>query len=211
MGYKGDDSIDSEHGIVYILNFNHIVVTPRYSALGSSVFHTSSELTSSQGYYDSFLNQQIIGLPTTTGNSTGTVNEQLYNEFGNHLKTYKTIFTKKTFNTMSNNLGNTNYLGSTGITDNNSWSLWKLCQANLFCESDLFGHNSLSSSGWEDSNSRGIFPAFLYDAKLACFDWAPYWTRNIASSKTAIRVNSGTFDTISFNTKHIVRPYFVLA
>ena len=188
------------------LNFNHIVCTPKTN-LGVSYFNTENN---GNGYYGSYMNQSVIGLPTTTGNIAGTINEQLYAEFGGHLITYKQKLSNNVDSTtLNNNLAgwynrsnNQNLLGS--VTD----SVTAQVQSLLFSSNEIIG-SSIENASFIYATT-GIFPAFIYHQGLVSDDF-DFWLRDIPSYLRGYEIFRENF----INTRELsksggVRPYFIL-
>ena len=91
-------------------------------------------------------------------------------------------------------------------------------KANLLSETEVCGHMSCSSSGYESSSANyGQLPLFrLNPEKIFCLytsnSHANYWLRNVASSNKFCFVSSyGQLDYLPSDNEHIaVRPRFVI-
>jgi len=191
------------HGSVTRIWKNHIVCMP-FRTFGNSRMADSNS-SGYFAYYDSYMNQQVIGLPTTTGNISGTINEQLYAEFGNHLMTYyqhlPIEYTDET--TQTKRIKND----------------WRFVQAIIPSEIEVLGSHVLSPTGYNalgtGSNNR-TFPAFIYN-NLNISNGDSYWFRDrINNDRTSYshipyydyrgysEANDGKSNAIA------CRPYFLL-
>ena len=198
---------DYEKGLVYQMKTNHIVCCP-YTHFGHSKMYLNANDTNN-GYYNSVLHQQVIGLPSYTGNISGTINEQLYAEFGSHLKTVNESFPDKVDTTIVNRrvkFGNSDTLGATVRTSGNDY---KLIQAVLMSEIETIGSIVFSSSGWDTGCAKTRFPAFFYSKSLLeNSSW--YWLKDISSATTFVTNGTSGIGSTSMNTLTPVRPRFIL-
>jgi len=124
--------VDIDHGIYYTIprDLCHITVCP-YFNFGEAKMNDTD--TTVGGYWGSKMNQEILGLPTTTGDIGGTINQQLYAEFGNHLIAWKDRFTTDMNPDLPNRIADNNDLGAT------SGFSWKLHQTKLLSEIEVYG------------------------------------------------------------------------
>jgi len=135
------------------------------------------------------MNTQVLGYPTNHADPNGTINEQLYNEFGNHLLTYKErLSTNVNSSNTNNSLGGRSQEssaeneGNLGSTINNAIHE---VQSMLFSENEIFGFNIFSSSGFDRGDCIYHLPAFLYHQSLIHIRDS-YFLRNIPSYKRII-------------------------
>jgi len=208
---------EPEKGIYNSLNKNHIVLLPfglnNYHAhFGTSKFNQavpsgSTDPVNLGAYERSLINRSILGPAVTTGSTSGTINQQLYSEFGNHLITYD----KRISNTL-----NENYASSPmHLIDQGSFSIGGssasadvMLQSCLLSEVELYNSMKIASS-LEDERDSARFPAFLYNP--AIIGWDDFWLRDIASKNTACAWQfKGCATHFSSTQVAIVRPYFLL-
>ena len=191
----------------YYINYNHVAVCP-VGHFGAS-YMNENDITSG-GYYNSYMNQSIIGLPTTTGNIAGTINEQLYAEFGSHLKTTQEYLSKSISTTITNRKGDDTDLGGSAS------SQWYTTQAVLMSESEVFGTTIFNSSGHDIGSAKRHLPTFYYDSKAMNRRDNSFWLRDIASKICfclSHKEGNATYNRASnvSNTIGHIRPRFVLA
>lgn len=148
-----------------------------------------------------------IGAVVTAGSTetTATINQQLYAEFGSHLKTTRESLSKIIDSTGYNRLGN-----NTGCSQALTWTN---CQAVLMSEIEVYGSIVFSSSGYDTGNANKQLPLFVNSKQAINNRSAWYWLKDIASNSTfcycsnygsaGIRIASGAND--------YVRPRFVIA
>jgi len=194
------DTQDLNHGIVYKIDFNHIVVCPR-TIFGEAIYNPSDNDNTS--YFQSHLNNDILGAVTTTGNIGGTINEQLYAEFDNHLKAFKKFHIQSLDKTIYNPRTGSNVVGK--------YTQRTLVQSILFSEVELYGHTSFSLYGRETSSDRGIFPAFIHNPSVAANNYY-YYTRDTGTLTQCVNSDKACGVTLgAIGDKSGIRPYFVLA
>jgi len=160
-----------------VLSFNHLVCGSERWFGGGNM---NSTRTTVGGYYNSNLNQTIIGQVTSTGNTSGTINEQLYAEFGNHLKSYNTFLSSR-INENNPNKNNSVLGASDQWTDT-------FVQAMLFSETEIYGTTIFSSSGFDCGCEKIQLPAFRNSPDLVNRR-AGYWLRDVQTKETFCLVN----------------------
>jgi len=185
--------------------FNHISVCA-WSQFGSSMMNTTAD--ASTGYWNSLLNQQIIGLPTTTGDIAGTINQQLYAEFGNHLKTVSNFFSEN-FNNSVNNRKNVNS-GNAEMGAMTGWTQ-RECQAILMNEIEVVGSIVWNSSGYDIGNPAMQYPALMYNREEFRRLHFTYWLRDNVGKKRFSNIGLAEVAHSDANTILSVRPRFILA
>jgi len=203
-GFLGNgETLDIEHGITYQVDYNHIVVCP-LTHFGASKMNDAK--STEGGYYNSLMNQQILGLPTTTGNTAGTINEQLYYEFGNHLKTFKETQSSQTISSLPNKEGDANDLGAA------SNYAWHLIQSTLMSEVEVYGSVVWSSSGYDTGSAKTQFPAFRYNVEDLTARRNSYWLKDVVSgTRFSFSFGYGPAGIDHANNIRFIRPRFVLA
>jgi len=185
------------------ITYNHINCLA-YSEFGKAYMNTTD--TTVGGYYGSKMNQEIIGSVTNTGSISGTINEQLYAEFGSHLKTVRETLSS----TMDASFDNRVHL-ELGCARGR---VWTETQAGLLSEIELYGTFIYSGSGEEAGIANIQFPVFKYNTNLVNNNHKSYWLRDIATqTKFSAFGNAG--NVISYpasNSSEVyIRPKFILA
>ena len=191
------------------MDYNHLVMVPGKGETGSFHFgrkRMNSTNTTVGGYVASEMHTATLGDVVSTGSTAAgaTINQQLYAEFGSHLKTTREL--------LSNSMGAslTNRFGSAGGASNN-WG-WYSCQACLMSEVEVYGSTVWSSSGYDTGTGCVQLPLFAFSKKAVNNRSAYYWLKDVASSAYFCRVSTnGSADgSNASNTYAYVRPRFVL-
>ena len=192
------------------INFNHLVMVPGQGFSGVQHFGRSRMNptdTTSGGYVSSEMYTITIGAIATEGLTeiTATINQQLYAEFGTHLKTTREILSN------SINASGTNRFGKyTGCT--NGWS-WYDCQAVLMSEVEVYGSTVWSSSGYDTGNANMQLPLFANNTSALNDRTSYYWLKDVASAdRFCLSSDSGLSDCNGASGANgCVRPRFVIA
>lgn len=191
------------------MDYNHLVMVPGKGETGSFHFgrkRMNSTNTTTGGYVASEMHTATLGAVVSTGSTAAgaTINQQLYAEFGSHLKTTRELLT----NAMGASLNNR--FGSAGGASS-GWG-WVSCQAVLMSEVEVYGSTVWSSSGYDTGNACKQLPLFTFSKKAINNRSSWYWLKDIASSARFCGV--GSFgDALYFDasgTNLYVRPRFVL-
>lgn len=202
---NGDDNKDVSN-----VNYHHAVMTPGQGLSGSFHFgrhRMNATNTTEGGYVGSEMNKSIIGAVATSGSteSGATINQQLYAEFGSHLKT-----TRELLSTSVNATGYNRYGSNTGCSNN--WA-WTSVQAVLMSEVEVYGSTVWSSSGYDTGNASRQFELFAQSKTAINNRSSWYWLKDVASST----IFCGSFDygsaryNVASDIWGCVRPRFVLA
>lgn len=161
------------------MDYNHLVMVPGKGETGSFHFgrkRMNSTNTTVGGYVASEMYTATLGEVVNAGSiaSGATINQQLYAEFGSHLKTTREL--------LSNSIGAslTNRFGSAGGASNN-WG-WYSCQACLMSEVEVYGSTVWSSSGFDTGTGCVQLPLFAFSKKVVNNRSAYYWLKDVASS-----------------------------
>ena len=191
------------------MDYNHLVMIPGKGESGSFHFgrkRMNSTNTTAGGYVASEMYTATLGAVVSAGStaSGATINQQLYAEFGSHLKTTRELLT------ISMGASLTNRFGSAGGASNN-WG-WFNCQACLMSEVEVYGSIVWSSSGFDTGTACKQLPLFTFSKKAVNNRSAYYWLKDVASSANFCHVSdigsarsSGASD-----ANYYVRPRFVL-
>lgn len=189
---------------------NHLVMVPGKGFGGTQHFGKSRmnpANTTYDGYKASEMNTKVLGAIVTAGSTAAdaTINQQLYAEFGTHLKKTRELVTNKINANGINRYGNNNGC-SNGFE-------WIDAQAILMSEVELYGSIVWSSSGWDTGNANHQFELFANSKSAINNRSAWYWLKDVASASEFCdcsnhgRANSsGASDALNY-----VRPRFVIA
>lgn len=199
--YKGDQGSG--------INYHHLVMVPGQGFGGTQHFGRSrmnATNTTAGGYVGSEMNATTIGAVASSGSTaaTASINQQLYAEFGTHLKTIRAL--------LSNGI-NTSGVNRYGTADGcaNNWA-WTSVQAVLLSEIECYGSIVWSSSGYDTGEANKQLPLFAYSESARNNRSAYYWLKDVAS---AVRFcgssNGGYSGTGNAGFANVyVRPRFVI-
>ncbi len=199
--YKGDQGSG--------IDYHHLVMVPGQGFGGTQHFGRSrmnATNTTAGGYFGSEMNATTIGAVTSSGSTAAaaSINQQLYAEFGTHLKTIRAL--------LSNSI-NASGINRYGTADgcSNNWA-WTSVQAVLLSEVECYGSIVWSSSGYDTGEANKQLPLFAYSESARNNRSAYYWLKDIAS---AVRFcfsyyggASGLYNASLAN--YYVRPRFVI-
>ena len=191
------------------INYHHLVMVPGQGFGGTQHFGRSrmnATNTTAGGYVGSEMNTTTIGDVTSSGSTAAdaTINQQLYAEFGAHLKTIRAL--------LSNSI-NTSGVNRFGTADGcaNNWA-WTSVQAVLLSEIECYGSIVWSSSGYDTGEANKQLPLFAYSESARNNRNAYYWLKDVASAvRFCCSYTSG--DSIYYsasNANIYVRPRFVI-
>lgn len=189
---------------------NHLVMVPGKGFSGTQHFGRSRmnpTSTTVGGYKASEMNTTVLGAIATAGSTAAdaTINQQLYAEFGTHLK--------KTRELVSNGI-NTNGVSRYGISNgcSNGWD-WINAQAILMSEVELYGSLVWSSSGYDTGNANHQFELFANSKSAINNRSAWYWLKDVASaSEFCYCYSGGRSGCVGAGyASGYVRPRFVIA
>jgi len=191
-----------------VVDFPHLVMIPGQGADGSFHFGrhamNDSHITTG-GYVGSKMHTDVLGAVVSSGSATGTINQQLYNIFGAHLKTTRELLTN------SINASGYNRLGTNSGCSNN-WE-WASCQACLMSEVEVYGSAIWASSGYDTGAAKRQFELFAMDEKTINNRISYYWLKDIVSASRFANVNGNGLAGYNGagNANDYVRPRFVIA
>ena len=172
---------------------------------GSSRMNATN--TTEGGYKASEMNTLVLGEVTSTGSTAAdaTINQQLYAEFGSHLKTTRELVSNEVNATGYNRFGS-----ATGCAS--SWA-WISAQAVLMSEVEVYGTTVWNSSGYDTGNANAQLPLFAFSKQAQNNHSAYWWLKNIASATFfCVAGVSGYANSGRANYAHIhVRPRFIIA
>ena len=192
------------------VDYHHAVMVAGQAFGGKQHFgHSRMNATNTTegGYKASEMNTLVLGEVTSTGSTAAdaTINQQLYAEFGSHLKTTRELVSNAVNATGYNRFGS-----ATGCASN--WA-WISAQAILMSEIEVYGSTIWCSSGFDTGNANVQLPLFAF-SKQAQSNRSAYWSlKDIASASYYCFVDQdGSADCNSANlAENYVRPRFIIA
>ena len=199
--YKGDQGSG--------INYHHLVMVPGQGFGGTQHFGRScmnAANTTVGGYVGSEMNTTTIGAVASSGSTAAdaTINQQLYAEFGAHLKTIRAL--------LSNSI-NTSGVNRYGTADgcSNNWA-WTSVQAVLLSEIEYYGSIVWSSSGYDTGEANKQLPLFAYSESARNNHSAFYWLKDVASAvRFCISSSGGGSSLVDASSANIyVRPRFII-
>ncbi len=192
------------------ITYHHLVMVPGQGFGGTQHFGRSRMNPTNDttgGYTASEMHTTTLGAVAAAGSTAAdaTVNQQLYAEFGSHLKTTRELLSNAMDSARTNRLGQ-----SSGATS--GWA-WANCQAVLMSEIEVYGSIVFSSSGQDTGNACRQLPLFAHNKEAQNNRSAYYWLKDVASAAYFCRCNSsGAADSDdASNANYYVRPRFILA
>ena len=192
------------------VNYHHAVMVAGQGFGGTQHFGRSrmnATDTTEGGYKASEMNTLVLGEVTSTGSTAAdaTINQQLYAEFGSHLKTTKELVTNSINATGYNRFGS-----ATGCASN--WE-WISAQAVLMSEVEVYGTTVWSSSGYDTGNANVQLPLFAFSKQARNNYSAYWWLKDTANaSRFCIVDDNGYADNgNASDADDYVRPRFIVA
>lgn len=190
--------------------YHHLVMVPGQGFGGTQHFGRSRmnpTNTTVGGYKGSEMNTTVIGEAVSAGSTaTGaTVNQQLYAEFGSHLKTTRELVSSAI------NASGYNRFGTSGGCSN-SWE-WISAQAILLSEVELYGSIVWSSSAYDTGTANHQFELFRHSKQAVNNRTAWYWLKDVASASDFCGCHGSGFARYfsASSAGGSVRPRFVIA
>lgn len=198
--YRGDNGI----------NYHHLIMVPGKGFGGTQYFghaRMNAGSTAVGGYKGSEMFTDTIGEVATSGSTatTASINQQLYAEFGSHLKT-----TRELVSNGMNASGYNRFGTATGCAS--SWE-WTSVQAVLMSEIEVYGTTVWSSSGYDTGSACRQLALFQHSELARNNRSSYYWLKDIASAtRFCVAHNPGYADCIGANfAQFCVRPRFIIA
>lgn len=192
------------------ISYEHLVMVPGNGFGGTQHFGRSRmnpTNTTVGGYVGSEMHTTTIGEVVSSGSTvtTATINQQLYAEFGSHLKTTREL--------LSNSLNSTGYnrFGEAGGCSNN-WGYYD-CQAVLMSEIEVYGSIVWSSSGYDTGTAKMQLPLFANNRQAMNNRSSWYWLKDVASASDFCSCDNyglASYSSAGF-AYSCVRPRFVIA
>ena len=192
------------------VNYHHAIMVPGQGFGGTQHFGRSrmnATNTTEGGYKASEMNKLVLGEVVSAGStaSDATINQQLYAEFGAHLKT-----TRELVSNTINATGYNRFGSATGCASN--WE-WINAQAILMSEVEVCGATVWSSSGFNTGNANRQLPLFAFSKQAQNNRTSSYWLKDVASGVYFCRTSSNgdaNYDPVSY-AGNCVRPRFIIA
>ena len=192
------------------VNYHHAVMVAGQGLGGIQHFGRSrmnATDTTKGGYKASEMNTLVLGEVTSTGSTAAnaTINQQLYAEFGSHLKT-----TRERVSNAINATGYNRYGSATGCASDSEWIN---AQAILMSEIEVYGSITWSSSGYDTGNANVQLPLFAFSKQAQNNHSAYWWLKDIASAASFCAVyTDGNAGSGGAGIAHyFVRPRFIIA
>lgn len=189
---------------------NHLVMVPGQGFGGTQHFGRSRmnpTNTTVGGYKGSEMNTTVIGDVATAGSTAdgATINQQLYAEFGSHLKTTRELVSN------SINASGYNRFGISGGCSN-GWE-WGSYQAILMSEIEIYGSIVWSSSAYDTGTANHQFELFRHSKSAINNRSAWYCLKDVASASNFCLCNGygNAHYSGASNADGYVRPRFVIA
>jgi len=201
----GLDTLMKNYGVSY----HQAVMTAGQGFGGTQHFGRKrmyASLPFTLGYVGSEMNTDTLGSVASSGStaSGATINQQLYAEFGSHLKT-----TSELLSTANDSTGVGRFGTASGCATN--WA-WTSVQAVLMSEIEVYGSVVWGASGYDIGTAKEQFPLFAFSKEAMNNGSAYYWLKDIASgSNFCFCFNGGSADYRgATDAGHFVRPRFVI-
>ena len=195
------------------INYHHLIMVPgkgldptEKQHFGRSRMNPSPD-TTANGYAGCEMNTTTIGAVASSGStsSTATINQQLYAEFGAHLKTVRELVTNSI-----NSSGYNRFGSATGCSNN--WA-WVSVQAILMSEAEVYGTTVWSSSGYDTGTAVRQLALFQQSEVARNNRSGYYWLKDVASAAYfCLASNYGAANCTHASYADIyVRPRFIIA
>ena len=192
------------------LNYEHLVMVPGKGFEGTQHFGRSrmnSTNTTADGYLNSEMHATTLGAVASSGSTaaSATINQQLYAEFGAHLKTTRELLSNQINTSAANRLA-----AASGASSNFTWAS---CQAVLMSEIEVYGSVVFSSSGFDTGNACAQLPLFAFSKVAQNNRSGYYWLKDIASAAyfCYCRGSGDANYNGASDAYRYVRPRFILA
>jgi hypothetical protein len=196
---------DQDSGITY----HHAVMVAGQGFGGTQHFGRSRMNATNDttgGYKASEMNTLVLGDVVSAGSTAAdaTINQQLYAEFGVHLKTTRELVTNAINATGYNRFGS-----ATGCASN--WE-WISAQAILMSEVEAYGSIAWSSSGYDTGNANRQLPLFAFSKQAQNNRSAYWWLKDVASAADfcGADADGGSSCHYAGHARYYVRPRFIL-
>lgn len=192
------------------VNYHHAVMVAGQGFGGTQHFGLSrmnATNTTKGGYKSSEMNTLVLGEVASTGSTAAdaTINQQLYAEFGSHLKTTREL--------VSNGINATGYNRFGSATGCASGFEWISAQAILMSEIEAYGATVWSSSGYDTGNANRQLPLFAFSKQSQNNRSANYWLKDVASAAYFCLAHGFGYSYYDYASvaAFSVRPRFIIA
>ena len=192
------------------VNYHHAVMVPGQGFGGTQHFglaRMNATDDTTGGYKASEMNTLVLGDVVSAGSTAAdaTINQQLYAEFGSHLKTTRELLTKEI-----NASGYNRFGSATGCAS--GWD-WTSAQAVLMSEVEVYGATVWSSSGYDTGNANRQLPLFAFSKQAQNNRSGYYWLKDVASAAFFCYADDTgiSYCHEAVYADHSVRPRFILA
>lgn len=192
------------------VNYHHAVMVAGQGFGGTQHFGRSrmnATNTTEGGYKASEMNTLVLGEVTSTGSTAAdaTINQQLYAEFGSHLKT-----TRELVSNAINATGYNRFGSATGCASD--WE-WISAQAISMSEIEVYGSIVWSSAGYDTGNANRQLPLFAFSKQAQNNRSAYWWLKDIASAAgfCCAGGNGDAYCSSASGARAFVRPRFIIA
>ena len=192
------------------VDYHHAVMVPGQGFGGTKHFGKSrmnATNTTEGGYKASELNTLTLGEVASTGSTAtdATINQQLYAEFGSHLKTTREL--------VSNAVNATGYNRFGSATGCASGTEYISAQAILMSEIEVYGSIVWSSSGYDTGNANRQLPLFAFSKQAQNNHLSYFWLKDVASAAWfCVADIAGDADYSNASDElACVRPRFIIA
>lgn len=192
------------------VNYHHAVMVAGQGFGGIQHFGLSrmnATNTIEGGYKASEMNTLVLGEVTSTGSTAAdaTINQQLYAEFGSHLKT-----TREFVSNAINATGYNRFGSATGCASSREWIS---AQAILMSEIEVYGSIVFSSTGYDTGTANRQIPLFAFSKQAQNNRSSFFWLKDIASTYYYCSASDrGQASYLSASaTNGCVRPRFIIA
>lgn len=192
------------------VNYHHAVMVAGQGFGGTQHFGRSrmnATNTTEGGYKASEMNTLVLGAPASEGSTAAdaTINQQLYAEFGSHLKT-----TRELVSSAINATGYNRFGSATGCAS--GWE-WISAQAISMSEIEVYGSIVWSSAGYDTGNANRQLPLFAFSKQAQNNRSAYWWLKDIASAANFCIANASGYAACggASYADPYVRPRFIIA
>jgi len=165
----------------YEINYHHLIMVPGKGLDPTEKQHfgrsrMNSGDSTANGYAGCEMHTTTIGAVASSGStsSTATINQQLYAEFGSHLKTVRELVSNSI-----NGSGYNRFGSATGCSNN--WG-WVSVQAILMSEAEVYGTTVWSSSGYDTGTAVRQLALFQQSEVARNNRSGYYWLKDVASA-----------------------------
>lgn len=203
-GYVTIAGIDTLQGNYASQKYHHLVMVPGKGLDPNEPQHFGTAPMNSGtngGYAGSKMATETLKIALA---ADSTINGQLYQVFGSHLKTTKELVSSSINATGFNRFGT-----NSGCSNNFSW---KDYQCVLMSEMEVYGSIVWSSSGYDTGSANRQLPLFAFSKIAQNNGTAYYWLKDVA---TADNFCDSNYDGYSGYSNALlddyVRPRFVIA